>query len=89
MLFVEAEDKRNKHFSIAEASLTIEVRRSAGGLTGTKNTAEPRHFRHSIKTSEEQTTDSYTLAKRRLNGTTLVRLTNRMATIRTDFLPKS
>ena len=43
MPFVEAEDKRNKHFSIAEASLTIEVQRSSG-LTGTQNTAETSTF---------------------------------------------
>ena len=53
MLFVEAEDQFNKHF-FPEASLTIELRRS-GRLTGTQNTAEPRHFGHSIKTSEKQT----------------------------------
>ena len=43
MPFLDAEDKINKHFSSAEALLTIEVRRS-GGLTGTQNTAETRHY---------------------------------------------
>ena len=86
MLFVEVEDMLNKPFhcrSFVEYYST-EIRRADGYTEHRRNIDI---FDTPLKLPKNR--PPYTLAKMRLNGTTLVRLTDRMATIRTDFLPKS